>query len=130
MNNTDNPANDEEQLATIPTDYRALLAMTRPLVIAEHTLPSWRGGEICRSGFGIPLEPGYWRAESTLRRGQIFHSDESELGLAEDEKKVATTTEEAGTSSAPEVEDAAAESISALRHSDSNLQIRICLGMS
>jgi len=129
MSNNDNPPNDEEQLATIATDYRALLAMTRPLVIAQHTLPSWRGGELCRSGFGIPLEPGYWRAESTLRRGEIFHSDESELGLAEDEK-LATTTEEAGTSSAPEVENAAAESISPLRHSDSNLQIRICLGMS
>jgi hypothetical protein len=129
MSNTDNPANDEEQLPTIPTDYRALLAMTRPLVIAEHTLPSWRGGEICRSGFGIPLEPGDWRPEFTLRRGEIFRSDESELGIAEDEELV-TTTEEAGTSSAPEVEDAAADSISALRRSDSNLQIRICLGMS
>ena len=129
MSNKDNPPNDEEQLAVIPTNYRALLAMTRPLVIAEHTLASWRGGQICRSGFGIPLEPGYWRAESTLRRGEIFHSDESELGLAEDEK-LATTTEEAGTSSAPEVEDAAAESMSALRRRDSNLQIRICLGMS
>jgi len=129
MSNKDNPPNDEEQLATIATNYRALLAMTRPLVIAQHTLPSWRGGELCRSGFGIPLEPGYWRAESTLRRGEIFHSDESELGLAEDEK-LATTTEEAGTSSAPEVEDAAAESMSALRRRDSNLQIRICLGMS
>ena len=129
MSNTDNPANDEEQLATIPTDYRALLAMTRPLVIAEHTLASWRGGEICRSGFGIPLEPGDWRGELALKRGEIFHSDESELGLAEDEK-LATTTEEAGTSSAPQVEDAAVESISPLRHSDSNLQIRICLGMS
>ena len=129
MSNKDNPPNDEEQLATIPTDYRALLAMTRPLVIAQHTLPSWRGGELCRSGFGIPLEPGDWRAESNLRRGEIFYSDESELGLAEDEK-LATTTEEAGTSSAPQVEDAAVESISPLRHSDSNLQIRICLGMS
>jgi len=129
MSNKDNPPNDEEQLATIPTDYRALLAMTRPLVIAEHTLASWRGGELCRSGFGIPLEPGYWRAESTLRRGEIFRSDESGLGLAEDEK-IATTTEEAGTSSAPEVEDAAVEFISALRRRDSSLQIRICLGMS
>ena len=129
MSNTDNPANDEEQLTTIPTDYRALLAMTRPLVIAEHTLPSWRGGQICRSGLGIPIEPGDWRAESTLRRGEIFRSDESGLGIADDEE-LATTPEEAGTSSAPEVEDAAVESISALRRRDSSLQIRICLGMS
>jgi len=129
MSNTDNPTNDEEQLATIPTDYRALLAMTRPLVIAEHTLPSWRGGEICRSGFGIPLEPGDWRAESTLRRGEIFRSDESGLGITEDEE-LATTPEEAGTSSAPEVEDKRTKARSALPQTDSNLQIRICLGMS
>ena len=129
MNNTDNPLNDEEQLATIPTDYRALLAMTRPLVIAEHTLPSWRGGEICRSGFGIPLEPADWGGELALKRGEILRSDESGLGITEDEE-LATTPEQAGTSSAPEVEDAAVESISALRRRDSSLQIRICLGMS
>lgn len=129
MSNTDNPLNDEEQLAVIPTDYRALLAMTRPLVIAEHTLPSWRGGQICRSGLGIPIEPGDWRGELALKRGEIFRSDESGLGIAED-GKLTTTPEEAGTSSAPKVEDAAAESILALRGTDSNLQIRICLGMS
>ena len=129
MSNTDNSANDEEQFAVIPTDYRGLLAMTRPLVIAEHTLASWRGGEICRSGFGIPLEPGDWRGELALKRGEILRSDESGLGIADDEE-LATTPQEAGTSPAPEVEDAAAESISALRRRDSNLQIRICLGMS
>jgi len=129
MSNTNDPARDEEQLAAIPTDYRGLLAMTRPLVIEEHTLPSWRGGEICRSGFGISPEPGHWCAELTLRRGDIFGSDESELGIAEDEE-LATTMEEAGTGSAPPVENAAARSTSALRRGDSNLQIRICLGMS
>jgi len=129
MNNTDNPLNDEEQLATIPTDYRALLAMTRPLVIAEHTLPSWRGGQICRSGLGIRIEPGDWRGELALKRGEILRSDESGLGIAEDEE-LATTPEEAGTSPAPEVEDAAAAFIFAPRPRDSNLQIRICLGMS
>jgi len=129
MSNINNPPRDEDQLPAMPTNYRALLAMTRPLVIGQHTLPSWRGGEICRSGFGIPLESGYWGAEFTLRRGEIFRSDESELGIAEDEE-LGATTEEAGTSSAPEVEDAAAESISALCRSDSHLQIRICLGMS
>jgi hypothetical protein len=114
MSNTENPANDEEQLATIPTDYRALLAMTRPLVIAERTLPSWRGGEICRSGFGMPLEPGDRPGEFTLSRGEIVRPDESELGTTGDEGR-ATGNEEAG---------------SALRRGDSNLQIRICLGMS
>ena len=129
MNNTDNPTNDEEQLGTIPTDYRALLAMTRPLVIEEHTLPSWRGGEICRSGFGISPGSGDGRAESTLKRGEIFRSYESELGLAQDEK-LATTTEQAGTSPAPEVEDKRMKARSTLPQTDSNLQIRICLGMS
>jgi hypothetical protein len=129
MSNKDNPPNDEEQFATIPTDYRGLLAMTRPLVIAEHTLASWRGGQICRSGLGIPIEPGDWRGEFALKRGEILRSDESGLGITED-KELATTPEEAWISSAPEVEDAAVESISALRRRDSSLQIRICLGMS
>jgi len=129
MSNKDNPPNDEEQLAAIPTGYAALLGMTRPLVVAEHTLAAWRGGEICRSGFATSPGPGDGRAESTLRRGEIFRSDESGLGIAEDEE-LATTLEEAGTSSAPEVQDAAVESISALRRRDSSLQMRICLGMS
>jgi hypothetical protein len=129
MSNTDNRADDEEQLATIPTDYRALLAMTRPLVIAEHTLPSWRGGEICRSGFGIPLEPGDWPADFTLRRGEIVRPDESELGITGDQGR-ATGNEEAGKNSATDVENEPTEARSALRRGDSNLQIRICLGMS
>jgi hypothetical protein len=129
MSNTDNPANDEEQLATVLTDYRALLAMTRPLVIAEDNLPSWRGGEIRRSGSGISPEPGDWRAESTLRRGEIFRSDEPGLRITEDEEP-ATTKEEAARSSAAEVEDAATESVPALRRRDSNLRIRVYLGMS
>lgn len=129
MSNREQPADDKEQLTTAPADYRALLAVTRPLVIGERTLPSWRGGEIYRSGFETSLDPGDPRTEFTLRKGEIFPSDESGLGIAEDEE-LATTTEEAGTRYALEVEDAAAESISALRRMNSNLQIRICLGMS
>ena len=129
MSNKDNPPNDEEQLAVIPTNYHALLAMTRPLVIEEHTLASWRGGQICRPGLGIPIESGHWRGESALKRGEIFLSDESGHGITEDEE-LATMPEEAGINSAPEVEDAVGESISALRRRDSSLQIRICLGMS
>jgi hypothetical protein len=129
MSNRDTPTNDEEQLATVPTDYRALLAITRLLVITENTLPSWRGGEIYRSGFGLSSEPGDWRAEFTLRRGEIFRSEDPARGTTND-GELATTTEEAGRSSPPGVEDAAAESISALCRMNSNLQIRICLGMS
>jgi len=129
MNNTDDSPNNEEQSATVPTDYRALLAMTRPLVVGEHTLPSWRGGEICRSGFGIPPIAANRRVESTLSRGEIVHLDKSGLGITGDEGR-ATRNEEATTSSAPEVEDKPTEARSGLPETDSNLQIRIYLGMS
>jgi hypothetical protein len=129
MSDTDNPANDEEQLATVPTDYRALLAMTCPLVVEEHTLPSWRGGEIFRSGFGIPLMPANCRVESTLRRGEIVRLDKSGLGTTGDEGR-ATGNKEAGTSWAAEVEDKPTQARSGLPQTDSNLRIRIYLGMS
>jgi hypothetical protein len=127
MSNTYNPTNNEEQSAAMPTDYDALLATTRPLVVAERTLPSWRGGQFCRSGFAILSEPGDWRPEFILRRGEIFRSHESGQGVSENEER-ATTPEEATLTQ--EVEDAAAESISALRSRGSSLQIRICIGMS
>jgi len=109
MNNTDNSPGEEQQSANIPTDYRALLSITRPLVVAEHTLPSWRGGEICRSGFGVSPGSGDSCPESILSRGEVFQSDESSLGIPDD-KELARTQEEAGTGSP--------------------LQIRICIGMS
>ena len=40
MNNANDSPDDEEQLATPINDYRALLEMTRALVIAEDTGPS------------------------------------------------------------------------------------------
>jgi hypothetical protein len=129
MSNTYDPTNDEEQSAAMPADNRDLLATTRPLVVAERTLPSWRGGELCRTGFAILSEPGDWRPEFILRRGEVFRSHESGHGIAEDEE-LATTPDEAGMSTAQEVEDAAAESIYTQRGRDSGLQIRICIGMS
>ena len=129
MRNTDNPGNRREQLATILTDYRALLAMTRPLVIAEHSLPSWRGGETGRSGFGIFPEPADWRAEYTVRRGEIFRSDEAGPGMTENEEPI-TTAEEAAGSCATEVEDAAMKSVPPLGRRNSELRIRVYLGMS
>jgi hypothetical protein len=129
MNNTDNSPNDEKQQVAVPTDCRALLAMTRPLIITEHNLPSWRGGETGRSGFGLSREPGSWPAESTLRRGEIFSSDEPGCGITENEE-LATTPEGGARSFAPEVGDAALESVRALRRKDSNLRIRVYLGMS
>jgi hypothetical protein len=129
MSNAYHPTNDKEQPAAMPADYRALLAMTRPLVVAERSLPSWRGGEICRSGFGTLSEPGDWRPEVILRRGEVFRSHESGHGIAEDEE-LATPSEEAGMSTAQEVEDATTESIYSRRRRDFGLQIRICIGMS
>ena len=109
MNNADNYPGEEQQSANIATNYGALLSMTRPLVVTEHTLPSWRGGEICRSGFGISRGSGDRWPESILSRGEVFQSDESGLGIADDEEH-AKTAEETGTASP--------------------LQIRICIGMS
>lgn len=129
MKDTDDCPDNEEQLTTIPADYLALLAMTRPLVVAEHSLMSWRGGEICRSGFGIPLEPEDWRAEFAVRRGEIVHRDRSALQITGDEG-LATRVEEATTDSAPEIEHAAARLRPPAPRTDSNLQIRIYLGMS
>jgi len=104
MSNTDDPASDEDQLATVPMDYSALLAMTRPLVITEDALRSLRGEEVFRLGFGSSPEPADRRAEFALRRGEIL---------------------------CPEGEcDVARESIFALGETGSNLKFRIYLGTS
>jgi hypothetical protein len=104
MNNTDDSASDEEQLATVPMDFSDLMAMTRPLVITEDALLSLRGGEVFRSGSGISPEPADRRAEFARRRGEIL---------------------------CPEGEcDVAWESIFALGETGSNLKLRIYLGMS
>ncbi len=103
MNNKDDSAN-EKKLATVPMDYSALLATTRPLVIREDALVSLRGEGIFRSGSGISPEPADRRAEFALRRGEIL---------------------------CPEGEcDVARESIFALGETGSNLKLRIYLGMS
>jgi hypothetical protein len=104
MNNIDDSASDDEQLATAPMDYSALLAMTRPLVITEDALRSLRGDKAFRLGFGISPEITERRAESVLRRGE-FLCHEGEC-------------------------DVARELISALGEIGSNLKLRIHLGMS
>jgi hypothetical protein len=104
MNNTDDSTNDEEQLATVPMDYSALMAMTRPLVITEDALLSLRGEGVFRLGSGISPEQADRRAELAQRRGEIL---------------------------CPEGEcDVARESIFALSETVSNLKLRIHLGMS
>ena len=104
MNNKDDSANDEEQLESVPMDYIALLAMTRPLVITEDALRSLRGEGVFRLGSGISPEPADPHAEFALKRGEIL---------------------------CPEGEcDVARESIFALGETVSNLKLRIYLGMS
>jgi hypothetical protein len=104
MNNKDDSASDEEQSETVPMDYSALLAMTRPLVITEDALLSLRGGGVFRLDFGISPEPADRRAEFALRRGEIL---------------------------CPEGEcDVAWESIFALGELGSDLKLRIYLGAS
>jgi len=106
MNNTDDSASHEEQLASMPMDYSALLAITCPLVITYDALLSLRGGMVFRSGFEILSEPADRRAEFALRIG------ESEILCLGGECDVAR------------------ESIFALGKKSSNLKLRIHLGMS
>jgi hypothetical protein len=104
MNNMDDSASDEEQLATEPMDYSDLLAMTRPLVITEDALRSLRGEEVFRLGSGSSPGPADRRAEFALRIGEIL---------------------------CPGTEyDAARGAISASGKKGPNLKLRIYLGMS
>jgi hypothetical protein len=109
MSSTGDSPKDKQQLADMMTDYRALLAMTRPHIVAKDSLPSWRGGEVYRSGFGISPRAADRYPESTLSRGEVFRSDESGLGISE-VGELATLWDEVGTGP--------------------NLQLRICVGMS
>jgi len=109
MGSTGDSPRDKQQLVDMMTDYRALLAMTRPHVVTEDSLQSWRGGEVYRSGFGISPRPGDRRPESALSRGEVFRLDESGLSISE-VGELATLWDEAGTRPA--------------------LQLRICIGMS
>jgi len=109
MSNTGDSPRDKQQLADMTTDFRALMTMTRPHVVTEHSLPSWRGGEVYRSGFGISPRPGDRCPESTLSRGELIRSHEPGLGIADDQE-LGTVWDEAGRRPA--------------------LQMRICIGMS
>jgi len=130
----DNSADDDEQLATPekemnlprhysaesvsaePGDYGALLAMTRPLVIAKNT--------------ALSLEAGDCRAEFALRKGEILCSNSSGRSVKVD-GGLAMTREWARTGPATEGGyDVAEEYISALPQRHLNLKIRIHLGMS
>jgi hypothetical protein len=129
MSSRDNLPNDEEQEAAVPTDCRALLAMTRPLVIAEDTPLSSREEKIRDPGSGAPAEERDLRGEFTLRKGKILRAHKREPGTKGDEDPRARK-EETGKKSVPEGEDGTGETGSDLPETDSNLQMRIYLGMS
>jgi hypothetical protein len=93
MSSTGDSPNDKQQLADMTADYRALLIMTRPLIVTEHSLPSWRGGEVYRSGFGISPGPGDRCPESSLIRGEAFSPDESGPGMGDGEELAAVLGE-------------------------------------
>ena len=107
MNNTDDSASNEEQLTTMPMNYSALLAMTRPLVITRQTSRTL-GAPIFEDKV-ISLEARDWWVEFALRTGEIIHSD-LPIGRRQDEEDLAATP--------------------ALPQRGSNLRIRIHLGMS
>ena len=128
-NNMNLPKHDSpESISLEAGNYRALLAITRPLIIAKQTSRSL-GVPICEDE-AISLEAGDWRAEFTLRKGEIFCGD-LPGGIMRREEGLAMTEKAEETSLAPEVEyDAAAEPISPLPQRGSGLKIRIHLGMS
>ena len=114
----------------MPTNYRALLAMTRLLVVTEDTPLSLLGEELSLSDSGSSREPAYWYAELTLWRGQILRPGLSGQGMGSDEC-TAATGDRVQANSGPEGEcDAGVQSVSASRQTGSNLKLRIYLGMS
>lgn len=107
MNNPGDSASDEEELKTLPMDYRTLLAITRPMVITRPTSLSL-GAPIFEDK-AISLEARYWWVEFVLRKGEIICSN---LPIRSRQDKEGLTT------------------IPALPHRGSDLRIRIHLGMS
>ena len=107
MNNTDDSINDEEQSTTVPINYSALLAVTRPLVVTQpmsRSLPS-----PIHEDKSISLKASDWWVEFALKKGEIICGDMPRGGMQNEES---STT------------------ISASPQRGSNLRIRIHLGMS
>ncbi|MHC1578725.1 MAG: hypothetical protein ACXQTH_03185 [Dehalococcoidia bacterium] len=105
MNNANDSPDDEEQLATPINDYRALLEMTRALVIAEDTGPSLQVPIQGNEATSPETEDS--RKESALRRGEIVYPDQSGQRAATDEGPADDSSQ-----------------------TDSGLSFRIYLGMS
>jgi len=75
MENTNDPASDGDQPITPLKGYRALLDMTRPLVITKNTAPPSQQS-IYRDQ-PVSLEAGGCHGESVLKRGEIVCPDPS-----------------------------------------------------
>ena len=129
MNNKDNSPSDKEQFTAAPTNCRALLAITRPLVITEDTPLSARDEKICGSGYEVSPEPDARRAEFSLRKGEILRPDRSDLGTTGDEE-AGTRRTDGETESNLEADDTAAEAEPSPPEDNPDLYIRIYLGMS
>jgi hypothetical protein len=106
MSNTDDSADNEEQLKMAPMDYHTLMTMTRPLVITRQT--SLLLGAPISEEQAISLEARGWRVESALRKGEIICGD---LPIGRRQGEEGSTTR-------------------AIPQGDSDLRIRIHLGMS
>ena len=106
MNNPDD-FNNEEQSAPVPVDYLTILATTRPLVIAD---PTCRSLEVSvYEDKAISLQVRDWWVEFALKKGEIILGDVP-TGRRQDEEGQTTA--------------------SALPQKNSDLRIRIHLGMS
>jgi hypothetical protein len=107
MNNTDDSINDKEQSITVPINYSALLAVTRPLVVIQpmsRSLPS-----PIHEDRSISFKTSDWWVEFALKKGEIICSDMPLGGMPNEESS--TTA-------------------SASPQRGSNVRIRIHLGMS
>ena len=107
MNNPGDSASDEEELETLPMDYRTLLAITRPLVITPPASLSL-GAPIFEDKIVSLGARDQW-VEFALRKGEIICSD-LPIRNRQDEEGLTTTP--------------------ALPQRGSDLRIRIHLGMS
>jgi hypothetical protein len=107
MNNLGDSASDEEELKTLPMDYRTLLAITRPLVLTPPTSLSLRASIFEDKVVSLGARDRW--VEFALRKGEIICSD-SPISNSQDEEGLATTP--------------------ALPQRGSDLRIRIHLGMS
>lgn len=107
MSKPNDSTDDKEQLTTPITDYRALLEMTRALVIAKNTILSPQGQVDEEETMSPESEDS--RRESALKTGEIIYPNPSGQKVTDDK---------------------AAASLSDSPQKDDDFNFRIYLGMS